>query len=184
MLPGYAAFALVFVALTLVAGVAMHPLWRGRMDVPRFGFVGLARDPAIRRLLLIGFLNAAPVAVTSSLFLFFVEDRLGQPELAGLYLLAFFVAAVFAAPLWARWAARAGAERVLAIGMGLSILAFGWAYTLGSGDGMAFLAICIASGAALGADMTLLARALRRTGGGDRRERGRGRSAFGPSLPS
>ena len=41
-------------------------------------------------------------------------------------------------------------------GMALSIAAFLWAVTLGSGDTLAFAVICAASGAALGADLTLL----------------------------
>ena len=40
--------------------------------------------------------------------------------------------------------------------MTLAILAFLWTLTLGSGDGIAFAVICLASGAALGADLTLL----------------------------
>ena len=38
----------------------------------------------------------------------------------------------------------------------LAILSFGWAATLGAGDTTAFAVICVLSGAALGADMTLL----------------------------
>ena len=45
---------------------------------------------------------------------------------------------------------------VLLGGMALSILAFGCALTLGAGDTAAFAVICVASGAALGADLTLL----------------------------
>ena len=40
--------------------------------------------------------------------------------------------------------------------MVLAILAFLWTLTLGTGDGLAFALICAASGAALGADLTLL----------------------------
>jgi Na+/melibiose symporter-like transporter len=39
--------------------------------------------------------------------------------------------------------------------MSLSIAAFAWAYLLGPGDVAAFYAVAVASGAALGADMTL-----------------------------
>jgi GPH family glycoside/pentoside/hexuronide:cation symporter len=40
--------------------------------------------------------------------------------------------------------------------MVLAILSFLWTLTLGTGDGIAFALICAASGAALGADLTLL----------------------------
>ena len=52
--------------------------------------------------------------------------------------------------------ARFGAKAALLAGMGLAIAAFGWAATLGAGDMVAFAIICLVSGAALGADMTLL----------------------------
>jgi len=40
--------------------------------------------------------------------------------------------------------------------MVLAIAAFGWAATLGAGDTLAFALICLASGAAMGADLTIL----------------------------
>jgi GPH family glycoside/pentoside/hexuronide:cation symporter len=64
--------------------------------------------------------------------------------------------AALAAPFWGWVAERYGAKQVLLIAMILSIVAFAAAATLGSGDIWAFGLICIASGAALGADMTLL----------------------------
>ena len=88
--------------------------------------------------------------------MFFVESRLAAPGLEGPLLLLFFLSAAIAAPLWGRLAERIGAKRALLIGMVLSIIAFGFAATLGAGDTVAFAIICLASGAALGADMTLL----------------------------
>ncbi len=106
--------------------------------------------------MLLALVNAAPVAVTSTLFLFFVDARLDAPEMAGPLLLLFFLSAAAAAPLWARVAVRIGSKPALLSGMALSILAFGGAATLGAGDVGAFALVCAASGAALGADMTLL----------------------------
>ena len=53
-------------------------------------------------------------------------------------------------------AQRHGAQPVLLAGMVLAILSFLWAATLGAGALLPFALICIASGAALGADNTLL----------------------------
>jgi GPH family glycoside/pentoside/hexuronide:cation symporter len=113
-------------------------------------------DPLARRLLLIALLNAAPVAVTSTLFLFFVESRLGAAGMEGPLLLLFFLAAALSTPLWSRGAQAFGAKRVLLAGMALAIASFLWAATLGTGDTIPFAIICAASGAALGADMVLL----------------------------
>ena len=157
----YAAFAAGFAALAIVATFAMRHEWgRATALPPDTGAFATFRpalaDPLARRLLVIALLNAAPVAVSSTLFLFFVSNALGAPAAAGPLLLLFFISAAISTPLWSRAATRFGARRSLMAGMVLAILAFIWSTTLGLGDIMAFAAICAASGAALGADMTLL----------------------------
>lgn len=154
-LGGYGGFALGFALLALAAIWAMRGQWQPGA-VPDEGFGPVLRDSAARRLLGVALLNAAPVAVSSTLFLFFVESRLQAPGWEGPFLLVFFLSAAVAAPFWGRLAERLGARRVLLSGMVLSILAFGAAITLRDGDVWAFAVICLASGAALGADMTLL----------------------------
>ena len=157
----YAAFAAGFALLAIIATLAMRREW-GRVtalppDTGAFAsFRPALADPLARRLLVIALLNAAPVAVTSTLFLFFVGNALGAPDAAGPLLLLFFIAAAISTPFWSRLAARHGARRSLMAGMVLAILGFIWAASLGPGDTAAFAVICAASGAALGADMTLL----------------------------
>ena len=150
-------FALFFAVLTGVAVLAMRGDWRA---VPRAadgpGFRTVLGDATARRLLLVAVLNTAPVAVTSTLFLFFVEARLGLPGWEGPFLLLFFLSAALAAPLWGRIAARIGTKRALQTGMILAIVTFSGALLLGTGDAAAFALICLLSGASLGADMTLL----------------------------
>ena len=154
-LGGFSAYALAFAALALLAGLAMAREWRAVAPADT-GFAPVLRDPEARRLLLIALVNAAPVAVSSTLFLFFVESRLQAEGAEGPLLLLFFLSAALAAPVWSRLAERHGARRVLVWGMVLSIVSFAFAVTLGAGDTLAFALICAASGAALGADMTLL----------------------------
>lgn len=157
LIGGYGGFALAFAVLAGVAIWAMHREWRGaRVDSGGTGFLTVLRDPVARKLLLVALFNAAPVAVSSTLFLFFVESRLQAPGWEGPFLLLFFLSAALAAPFWGKFAEKAGERRVLLIGMVLSILSFGSAVWLGAGDTWAFGLICLASGAALGADMTLL----------------------------
>ena len=156
VLGGYGGFALAFALLGVVAIWAMRGQWRGVSIVDGAGFSPVLRDPVARRLLAVALVNAAPVAVSSTLFLFFVESRLDAPGWEGPFLLLFFLSAALAAPFWGRAAERFGAKAVLLSGMVLSIAAFAAAVTLGAGDVWAFGLICLASGAALGADMTLL----------------------------
>lgn len=154
-LGGYAGFALAFAGLAVAALLAMSGQWQAA-QVDSTGFGGVLRDPIARKLLGVALVNAAPVAVSSTLFLFFVESRLDAPGWEGPFLLMFFLSAALAAPVWGRLAEGIGPKRVLLAGMVLSILSFASAVMLGSGDLLAFAVICLASGAALGADMTLL----------------------------
>lgn len=156
----FTTFALVFAATALLATLAMRREWRGtpaaRVAHPWGLFRPALTDPLSRRLLLIALLNAAPVAVTSTLFLFFVESRLQLPGSEGPLLLLFFLAAAASTPLWSLLARRHGPKPTLLAAMTLAIASFLWTLTLGPGDLIPFALICAASGAALGADLTLL----------------------------
>lgn len=152
----FALFALGFAAVCLVAWMAMRREWQSGSVQGETGFRTVLADPTARRLLLIALVNATPVAVSSTLFLFFVESRLQAPGWEGPLLLLFFLAAAVTAPIWGKLAARYGAKPVLVVAMVLAVVAFGFALTLGAGDAALFAVICLASGAALGADLTLL----------------------------
>lgn len=157
--PPFESFAILFAAFTLGALWVMRDAF-ARQSPPApaalSGFAAVLRDRVARRLLIVALLNAAPVAVSSTLFLFFVESRLQAPGLEGPLLLLFFLSAAVAAPFWALAARLYGAKPALLSGMGLAIVAFALTGLLGPGDTAAFALICIATGAALGADLTLL----------------------------
>ena len=113
------------------------------------------RTPAFRRLMLVFLLNGVASAIPATLVIFFIRDRLQAPAWEPAFLGSYFAAAALSMPLWVRAVARFGLLRCWLAGMGLAIAAFVWAARLGSGDTAAFLAICIASGAALGADLAV-----------------------------
>lgn len=152
----FAVFSVAFAFIAVIAVWSMRGEWITGDRVETVSFRTVLSDGTARRLLLIALLNATPVAVTSTLFLFFVESRLGAPGWEGPLLLLFFLAAAASAPAWSKYAQAVGAKRALLTGMVLAILSFGGAAFLGTGDTWAFAVICLASGAALGADMTLL----------------------------
>ena len=152
---GYAGFAMVFAGTLALAALAMRRRWRP-VEISPAPLAPLFRDAVLRRFLLLAFLNAAPVAVTSTLFVFFVDARLELPDFTGAFLVLFFIAAAVSTVVWKTVAQRFGAVNALATGMVLAIASFVWAYTLGPGDGIGFAVICVISGAALGADMMLL----------------------------
>ena len=102
--------------------------------------------------------------------LFFAQDRLqATPPQIALFLVLYFVSAALSMPVWLRVVRRLGLERSWLVGMLLAVACFGWAAGLQGGQVVAFAAICVLSGAALGADLAvpgaLLALLIARQGG-------------------
>ena len=154
----FAAFAVGFAGLAIIAGFVMSKHWSPTAQERRSGggFSTALADPVVRQLLILAVLNTAPVAVSSTLFLFFVESRLQAPDMAGLLLILFFISAAISAPLWTFLAGRFGPRPVLLVAMIAAIVSFFYAFFLQSGQVNAFMLICIASGVTLGADLSIL----------------------------
>ncbi|RPH44590.1 MAG: hypothetical protein EHM87_09825 [Burkholderiales bacterium] len=99
--------------------------------------------------------NGIATAIPATLVLFYVGDVLQTPERAPLYLIAYFLAAAIGMPAWVRIARIAGLRNAWLFGMALAVFAFVWAFGLRAGDGGAFLAVCVVTGFALGADLAI-----------------------------
>jgi Na+/melibiose symporter-like transporter len=107
-------------------------------------------------LLAVFVLNGIASAIPATLVLFFVQDRLLAPRaMEPAFLGTYFVFAAASMPLWLALVGRIGLARSWICGMLLAVAAFVWAATLGSGDTLAFLLVCAASGMALGTDLAL-----------------------------
>ena len=113
------------------------------------------QNTAFRWLFAVFAANGIAAAIPATLFLFFAADRLQLANYAGLFLVLYFVAAACALPLWVALAARIGEARAWLVSMLLAVVSFVWAYQLDAGALPAFAAICVFSGAALGADLAL-----------------------------
>ncbi len=125
-------------------------------------------NPSFRRLLAVYLVNGIASAIPATLVLFFIRDRLQAPAFEPLFLGGYFLAAALSMPLWLRAVSRFGLARSWLAGMLLAIVTFVWAAGLGAGDVLGFAAVCLASGVALGADLSLpgalLAGVIRRAG--------------------
>jgi GPH family glycoside/pentoside/hexuronide:cation symporter len=152
----FALFAGIFAGVTLIALALMIPEWSGSVEAEPTSIKTITSDPIARRLLILALVNATPLAVSSTLFLFFVESRLAAPGWEGGLLVLFFLSAAASSPLWARLADRIGEKRALITAMVLAIIAFAFVLFLGKGDVRLFGIICVVSGATIGADLTLL----------------------------
>ena len=147
--------ALLALALVALAAAPYRPAPPRRVDAAAEDRWLPWRVPAFRRLMAVYLLNGVASAVPATLVLFFVRDRLQAPDWAPLCLGAYFLAGALALPLWVRAVPRFGLLRCWVAGMALAVAAFVWAARLGAGDAPAFLAVCLASGVALGADLAL-----------------------------
>jgi Na+/melibiose symporter-like transporter len=184
-LPALAGFGWTATVLAAWLAAAWWALGRGPRPTPVAGPGGpdaiasaALRAPlhhrAFRRLLGLHAINGLASAVPATLVLFYVRDRLQQPDAEAALLVLYFLGAALAVPLWVRAVARWGLAASWAAGMVLSVAAFAWAAALGPGDLWAFALVCAASGAALGADLTvppaLVAGLVSRDTSGDLRE--------------
>ena len=152
----YRVFGLVLAIGALVVALTTRGLWsRVAESANHFGLADL-RNSSVLPLLLLALVNSLPVAMTSTLFLFFVEDRLLLPDLSGPFLILFFLAAGLSVPVWTRALRQFGTRQVLVFAMGMSIASFIGAAFLSAGAAAPFGLICLVSGASLGADFVIL----------------------------
>jgi Na+/melibiose symporter-like transporter len=177
VLPALAGLSVVTGVFAVALALAVALLTRAprpRQQLQAAAAVRPLATPAFRRLLAIYLVNGVASAVPATLVLFFIRDRLQAQQWEPLFLASYFAAGALSMPLWLRLVARWGLARSWLAGMALAIVTFAWAGALGAGDVVAYTAVCIASGAALGADLTLpgalLAGVIQRAGHGGRLE--------------
>jgi Na+/melibiose symporter-like transporter len=181
VLPSVAGLSVSSVVFAAALGAAVL-LLRGAPQ-PRIGRLegegaaGLASPlatSAFRRLLLIYLVNGVASAVPATLVLFFIRDRLQAQAYEPLFLASYFAAGALSMPAWLRLVGRLGLARAWLAGMGLAVASFVWALALGPGDVVGFTGVCLASGVALGADLSLpgamLAGVIQRAGHAQRHE--------------
>lgn len=153
-----ALFVAVALPLTVLAAVwqAGEPSRAPEVRLTfRAGWDALKANAPFRRLLGAWFLNGAANGIPVTLFLFYVEHRLAAPEATGPLLLIYFVAAIAGVPFWNRLAGRHSKHRVWAWAMLYACAIFAAALFLGEGDVWAFGVVCVLTGLALGADLSL-----------------------------
>ena len=158
---GFAFFSCLFMPLAVVAAliaILRSPGARASSTPPTSPLRSIAlpfRNRGFRPLALVFMLNGIAAAIPATLVLFFIDDVVRRADLTALFLVAYFAAGALGLPLWVRLARGLGKARAWLCGMAVSIAAFVWAFLLGPGDAMAFLAICLLSGLGLGADLAL-----------------------------
>lgn len=114
----------------------------------------LGNRPAAR-LVAAYLLNGLGNAVPATIFLLFVGNVLQASDWAGPLLVIYFACGMAAIPLWLKLSKRYGKHRVWSGAMLFACAVFFFVPFLGPGDVAIFAAICVLSGAAIGADLIL-----------------------------
>ena len=128
---------------------------RPRVATAPGGFRDLLRDGWARRFYGIYFISNFASAIPAVLVLFYIRDRLAAETWTGLFLLVYFLSGAVSMPVWQRVARRVGTARAWGTSMVVAVITFVWAFSLGAGDIVPFVIVCVLSGAALGADLSL-----------------------------
>ena len=147
----------------LAAGVivlcgAVYLFWLSGRDLPKMPpqkFTWVLPRGRIAAVLGVYAASILASSLPAVLVLFFIRDRLDAEPWAGLFLALYFAAGIIAMPFWKAAASRIGKEKTWAAAMIFAIAVFGWAFFLGQGDLIAYGIICILSGAALGAELSI-----------------------------
>lgn len=128
----------------------------GRGEGARSLLAGLHRNRAFLRLIVAWFLNGLANGLPAALFPLYLAHglRVGE-ELQGALIFGYFVSGVAAIPFWLRLSRRLGKHRAWCAAMLLCCAAFVVVPFIAPGDWPVFLAVCVVTGAALGADLAL-----------------------------
>ncbi len=113
------------------------------------------RNARFRWLIGIFILSGIAGAIPATIILFFVQDVIQRPELSGMFLALYFVFGALGMPIWIAVSKRVGKRQAWLAGMFMSVIAFVWAYLLGSGEVLGFALVCALSGIAYGAELAI-----------------------------
>ncbi len=148
-------FVLPVAVVVCCALVPDAPVVRRQSLRPRESLAILAGNGPFRRLIVAYFLNGIANGLPATLFLLFVEHVLKAPGWSGPLLFIYFCAGIGAVPLWLHLSRRWGKHRVWMAAMVWACAIFVLVPLLGAGDTWWFLAVCVLTGTALGADLVL-----------------------------
>jgi GPH family glycoside/pentoside/hexuronide:cation symporter len=157
---GLAFFSLIFVPVLIVAAFITLRYTRRRivatLTTAHWRSVLLPlRNRKFLWLMGVFVLSGVAGAIPGTLILFYVEDIVQRPELAGLFLALYFLFGALGMPLWIAAGRRIGKRYTWIGAMLLAVLAFVWAYFLGAGDVVPFAVVCALSGIAYGAELSI-----------------------------
>ncbi|MBL6664562.1 MAG: MFS transporter [Rickettsiales bacterium] len=114
------------------------------------------RQPLLRKYFVVFLFNAISSAIPAALILFFVEEIIGRKNMAGAFLLLYFVGLLFGVVLWTKVSKVLNDKvKTFVISILSTSVIFVWCYFLGEGDVFFYGLICILAGVGFGGDFAL-----------------------------
>lgn len=123
---------------------------------PLANLVYIYKKQSMRWLIILFFVNSLPVAITSNLFAFYVDETLKAKSATALFLIAYFLAAALSAVLWSVVFKSTNKIKLLLSMMILSALGFSLTYFLNHSNSELFYLVCVLSGIGLGGELVIL----------------------------
>jgi len=114
------------------------------------------KQPQLRLLIMVFFINAIPIGITSNLFSFYVEQVLEQKKMMPVFLMVYLLSGVVGAISCQVWFKHSQKIRVLMGMMLVSIAGFSITYGLSAVNSVLFYGVCIISGIGLGGELVML----------------------------
>lgn len=155
-LNAYGAYGIMLALFTIFVALFASSLWQQSASDDKPLKLGELKEVGANRLLFLLFLNTLPVAITSTLFVFFVRDRLQLESYTGLFLSLFFIACMAGVVLFSKLYEHISARSLLIVSMLGAIVSFAFAYFIPAGASLAFSIVCVFSGLFLGCELYLL----------------------------
>jgi Na+/melibiose symporter-like transporter len=117
----------------------------------------ILKNPQMKGLLLLFFINSLPVAITSNLIIFYIDQILGAKDSSPLFFLSYFIAAALGSFACSVFFKNHDKAKALLIMMVISSLSFPLIFWLDSSNYHLFYIVCFVSGFGAGAELAILA---------------------------
>ncbi|HCM83058.1 MAG TPA: MFS transporter [Alphaproteobacteria bacterium] len=114
-----------------------------------------ALPPQTRKLMTVYAASMLAASIPAVLVIFYVRDLLQAEALTGLFLLAYFLSGAISMPVWKNISQHHGKYKSWLFSIFLAVAGFIGAFFLQAGDVWQYAIVCVVSGFALGADLTL-----------------------------
>ncbi len=160
-LKAFSIYSVIMAAVLLVASFIFLNFWLKKVSLSdqqseKISFSKFKSSISEKKkFFLVYFISMLASSIPAVLIIFYVRDVLGYEQHLGLFLVAYFLAGAVSMPLWNHLSKRFGKLNSWLVSMILAVVTFIWAYFLGNNDFYPYLLVCILSGLAFGAELSL-----------------------------